>query len=85
MQEKVVAQKLQEQEMKQKQQENASKQYMHNVYNTLKDGKIGDIKVDKRTQSLLYNGLVQPAYPSVSGKNTNLLGHLLEKYQFQEL
>lgn len=84
MQEKVVAQKLQEQEMKQAQQAEASKQYMHNVYNTLKDGKIGDMKVDKRTQSLLYNGLVQPAYPSVSGKNTNLLGHLLEKYQFQE-
>ena len=84
MQEKVVAQKLQEQEMRQAQQAEASKQYMHNVYNTLKDGKIGDMKVDKRTQSLLYNGLVQPAYPSVSGKNTNLLGHLLEKYQFQE-
>ena len=84
MQEKVVSQKLQEQEMKQAQQAEASKQYMHNVYNTLKDGKIGDMKVDKRTQSLLYNGLVQPAYPSVSGKNTNLLGHLLEKYQFQE-
>jgi hypothetical protein len=33
---------------------------------------------------MLYNGLVQPAYPSVSGKNTNLLGHLLEKYQFVE-
>ena len=84
MQEKVVAQKLQEQEMKQKQQEKASKQYMHNVYETLKGGAIGDLKLDKRTQSLLYNGLVQPAYPSVSGKNTNLLGHLLEKYQFQE-
>jgi len=84
MQEKIVAQKLQEQQLKQQQQENASKQYMHNVYETLKEGKVGNIKVDKRTQSLLYNGLVQPAYPSVSGKNTNLLGHLLEKYQFQE-
>ena len=84
MQEKFVARKLQEQEMRQAQQAEASKQYMHNVYNTLKDGKIGNMKVDKRTQSLLYNGLVQPAYPSVSGKNTNLLGHLLEKYQFQE-
>ncbi len=84
MQEKVVAQKLKEQQLKQQQQAAASKEYMHNVYETLKDGKVGDIKVDKRTQSLLYNGLVQPAYPSVSGKNTNLLGHLLEKYQFQE-
>jgi hypothetical protein len=33
---------------------------------------------------MLYSGLVQPNYPSVSGKQTNLLGHLLEKYQFVE-
>jgi len=84
MQEKVVAQKLKEQEMKKKQQEQASQNYMNNVYNTLKDGKINDTKIDKKTQSLLYNGLVQPSYPSITGKNTNLLGHLLEKYQFVE-
>ena len=84
MQEKVVAQKLEQQEMKQKQQEQASKQYMESVYNTLKEGSLGDIKVDRKVQAMLYNGLVQPNYPSVSGKNTNLLGHLLEKYQFVE-
>ena len=84
MQEKVVARKLQEQEMKQQQQENASKQYMSNVYHTLKDGNLGDIRLNKKTQSMLYNGLVSPNFPSVSGKNTNLLGHLLEKYQFVE-
>jgi len=84
MQEKVVAQKLEEQEMKKKQQEQASAHYMQNVYDTLKDGIINEIKIDKKTQAMLYNGLVQPSYPSVSGKNTNLLGHLLEKYQFVE-
>jgi hypothetical protein len=84
MQEQVVARQLQEQEMRRRQQEQASQQYMENVYNTLKDGALGDIKVDRRTQSMLYNGLVQPNYPSVSGRNTNLLGHLLEKYQFVE-
>ncbi len=84
MQEKVVAKKIAEQEMKKAQQEQASKQYMSSVYDTLKDGSLGDIKVDKRTQAMLYNGLVQPSYPSVSGRNTNLLGHLLEKYQFVE-
>jgi len=57
---------------------------MQNVYDTLKDGIINEIKIDKKTQAMLYNGLVQPSYPSVSGKNTNLLGHLLEKYQFVE-
>ena len=84
MQEKVVAKKLQEQDMKKKQQEQASKDYMQNVYDTLKDGALNEIKIDKKTQSMLYNGLVQPNYPSVSGRNTNLLGHLLEKYQFVE-
>ena len=70
--------------MKRKQQEQASQNYMQNVYNTLKDGTVGGSKVDKKVQSLLYNGLVNPAYPSISGQNTNLLGHLLEKYQFVE-
>ena len=84
MQEKIVARKLEEQQMKQAQQAEASKKYMNNVYTTLQDGTLNGMKLDKKTQSLLYNGLVQPAYPSVSGKNTNLLGHLLEKYQFQE-
>jgi hypothetical protein len=84
MQEKVVARKLKEQQMRQQQQENASKQYMSNVYHTLKDGNLGDIRLNKKTQSMLYNGLVSPSFPSVSGKNTNLLGHLLEKYQFVE-
>jgi len=84
MQEKIVARKLQEQQLKKKQQEQASQQYMKNVYETLKSGSIGEIKLDKKTQAMIYNGLVQPSYPSVSGKNTNLLGHLLEKYQFVE-
>jgi len=84
MQEQVVAQKIEQQQLKKRQQELASQHYMENVYETLKEGKINDIKVDRKTQAMLYNGLVQPNYPSVSGKNTNLLGHLLEKYQFVE-
>ena len=84
MSEAVVAKKLEEQEMKRAQQQKASENYMANVYHTLKDGKLGDMKVNKKTQSMLYNGLVSPSYPSISGENTNLLGHLLEKYQFVE-
>jgi hypothetical protein len=84
MQEKVVAKRLEEQEMKKKQQQQASEKYMKNVYETLKGGEINNLKVDRKTQSLLYNGLVNPSYPSITGKNTNLLGHLLEKYQFVE-
>jgi hypothetical protein len=84
MQEKIVAKRLQEQEMKKKQQQKASESYMANVYETLKSGEINNIKIDRKTQALLYNGLVEPSYPSITGKNTNLLGHLLEKYQFVE-
>lgn len=84
MQERIVQQQLAEQEQKKAQQEKAASVYMENVYNTLSEGKLGDIKLDKKLQNHLYGGLVQPNYPSISGKPTNLLGHLLEKYQFVE-
>ena len=84
MQENIVAQKLGEQEQRKKQQQQAADQYMDSVYNTLSEGTLGEIKLDKKLQNKLYSGLVQPNYPSISGKPTNLLGHLLEKYQFVE-
>jgi hypothetical protein len=82
MQEEIVARQLAEQEERKEQQQQQAKAYTDNVYNTLAVGELGGIKLDKKTQSLLYSGLVQPNYPSISGKPTNLLGHLLEKYQF---
>jgi hypothetical protein len=84
MQEEIIARQLIEQEQKKEQQQEAAKAYTDNVYNTLAVGEIGGLKLDKKTQGLLYSGLVQPNYPSISGKPTNLLGHLLEKYQFVE-
>lgn len=84
MQEEIVARQLAEQEVKKQQQEEAARQYTDNVYNTLANGEIGGLKLDRKVQSMLYSGLVQPNYPSISGRNTNLLGHLLEKYQFVE-
>ena len=84
MQEEVVARKLAEQEYKKQQQAEQAKAYQDNVYNTLAVGELGGLKLDKKIQSMLYSGLVQPNYPSISGKQTNMLGHLLEKYQFVE-
>lgn len=84
MQEEIVARQLAEQEHKKEQQHKQAKAYTDSVYNTLAAGELGGLKLDKKVQSLLYSGLVQPNYPSISGKNTNLLGHLLEKYQFVE-
>lgn len=84
MQEQIVAQQLAEQEHRKEQQRVAAETYMENVYETLKPADLNGIKLDKKTQGMLYSGLVQPSYPSISGKSTNLLGHLLEKYQFVE-
>lgn len=84
MQDRIVQHKLAEQENLRKQQQAVAQQYMENVYNTVAAAEINGLKLDKKTQGLLYNGLVQPNFPSISGRPTNLLGHLLEKYQYVE-
>lgn len=84
MQQQIINQRLAAQEAQNKQRQEQSQMYMDNVYNTLAKGKLGDVELDERTQNLLYAGLVQPNYQSSTGKQTNLLGHLLEKYQWQE-
>ncbi len=84
MRQEQVQTKLAQQEATRKQQEDASRNYMNNVYDTLKPAELNGLKLDKKTQGLLYNGLVQAQYPSVSGRPTNLFGHLIEKYQFVE-
>jgi len=84
MQEQIVKAQLAEQEQRRQQQEAAADAYMQNVFNALRPAEINGLKLDKKTQAQLYSGLVQPQYPSISGKPTNLLGHLLEKYQYVE-
>lgn len=84
LQEKYLAYKVQEQENLRKQQQEQAQEYMKNVYEVLEPGELGGVKIDKKIQSMLYAGLTQPNYPSLSGKQTNLLGHLLEKHQFVE-
>jgi hypothetical protein len=82
MHEQIVQSQLQEQEYRKQQQEQAADAYVQNVFEALRPAEINGLKLDKKTQAQLYSGLVQPQYPSISGKPTNLLGHLLEKYQF---
>ena len=84
MQAKVVQQKLAQQEQMKRQQAAQAQAYMQNIYNTIAPGELNGLKLDRKTQELLYGGLVQPSYPSISGRPTNLLGHLLEKYQYVE-
>jgi hypothetical protein len=84
MQDEIVKARLAEQESRKKQQEEAAEAYVQNVFEALRPGEINGLKLDKKTQAQLYSGLVQPQYPSISGRPTNLLGHLLEKYQYVE-
>ena len=85
MQEQVVQQRIAQQEQMLARQEAAAEAYMQNVYDALKPGEISGVKLDRKIQSELYEGLVQPNYDSyVSGKKVNKLAHLLEKYQFVE-
>jgi hypothetical protein len=84
MQEQIVIAQLQEQEYRKQQQQVAADTYQKNVFEALRPAEINGLKLDKKVQAQLYSGLVQPQYPSISGKPTNLLGHLLERYQFIE-
>jgi hypothetical protein len=84
MQEEIVQSEIAEQEARKQQQEQAAEAYMKNVFEALRPAEINGLKLDKKTQAQLYSGLVQPQYPSISGRPTNQLGHLLEKYQFVE-
>lgn len=84
MQEEVVRYQVEQQELRKQQQEEAAETYQQNVFEALRPGEINGLRLDKKTQAQLYSGLVQPQYPSISGRPTNLLGHLLERYQYVE-
>lgn len=84
MQEQIVQRKLQQQEAIRKQQQQQAKIYTDNIYKALEPGELNGIKLDKKTQNMLFAGLTQANYPSMSGRPTNLLGHLLEKHQYAE-
>jgi len=84
MTQQIVAAKLERQNQMRQQQVDAANDYTDSVYETLKPGDLNGIKLDKRVQNTLYAGLTQPNYPSITGKMTNLFGHLIEKYQFVE-
>ena len=84
MSEQQVEYKIREQEQLRERQAAQARVYTDNIYKILEPGELNGLKLDKKTQNMLFSGLVQPNYPSVSGNPTNLLGHLLEKYQYVE-
>ena len=84
MEESVVQQKLQVQEESNKKKHIQMQTYMDSVHTVLDKAEINGLPLDHNVQNMLYDGLVNPKYPSITGKATNMLGALLEKYQWVE-
>lgn len=81
---KAINKKLADQAIERTRRIEAINKFQGDVVTALKKGELGGIKIDKRAQSSLYSGLVNLDYDSITGRKVNLLGHLLEKYQFVE-
>jgi len=81
-QEEIVQVKLAQQEQVRQQQAQQKEAYMSNIYNTLKPGELNGVKIDGKRQKFLWDELTTVKYESMTGRPTNLLGRLLEDYQF---
>lgn len=81
-QEEIVQSKLAQQEQFRQQQAAQKEAYMSNIYNTLKPGELNGVKIDGKRQKFLWDELTTVKYESMTGRPTNLLGRLLEDYQF---
>ena len=82
MQEEVVQAKLAQQEAHKQQQQQKKEAYMQNIYETLKPAELNGVKIDVKRQKMLWDELTTVKYESLTGRPTNLLGKLLEDYQF---
>jgi len=84
MQQQVVEKELKKQEELKKQQEEFARKYVSEVNKALSDKKINDVVLPPKKVNDLISGLTSVQYESISGRKTNKLGYLLEKYQFKE-
>lgn len=84
MQAQVLQAKLAQQEEFRLQQQRQKEMYMENIYNTLKPADLNGIKIDNKRQKFLWDELTTLKYQSMQGRPTNLLGKLLDEYQFSE-
>lgn len=82
MQEQVVQSKLAQQETFKQEQQAKKEAYMQNIYETLKPSELNGVKIDNKRQKMLWDELTTVKYESLTGRPTNLLGKLLEDYQF---
>lgn len=80
-----ITKEIADQDARKKQSLEALQNYHDDIVAVLKPSELNGIKLDNKTQSLLYNGLTSFQYQSaLTGRPTNLLGHLIEKFQTVE-
>lgn len=85
MQEQVVQAEVERQANVAKARQEAARTYRENIINTLSAGELAGVKLSKDVQTKLAKGLTETEFTSmVSGRPTNLLGHLLEQHQYGE-
>jgi hypothetical protein len=82
LQEEMLQGKLAQQEQFKQQQQAKKEAYMSNIYETLKPGELNGVKIDSKRQKMLWDELTTVKYESITGRPTNMLGKLLEDYQF---
>jgi hypothetical protein len=84
MNEQIIRQKLDQQEKAREKQLEMKQAYLENIMETLKPGELNGVKIDSKRQKFLWDELTTTKYQSMTGKQTNLLGKLLEEHQFGE-
>lgn len=82
IQNRIINQKVAEQQAYEEQRRKAMHDYAESVYNTLDKDDLNGIHLTKSTKNQLYRGLVDTNYTSQSGRPTNQLYYLLEQYQW---
>jgi len=82
MQEEIVQQQVKKQEEHKKAMIAKRESYINNVVDVLKTGELGGVKIDSKRQKMLFEEMTTTKYQSMTGRPTNLLGKLLEDYQF---
>lgn len=65
-----------------KQEQQRAYDYINSVANTLKKGELDGVKLDKKQQQALYQGLTIADKESINGGYTNKLEHLWEKINY---
>jgi hypothetical protein len=82
LQTEMLQAKIAQQETFKQQQQEKKEAYMNNIYETLKPAELNGIKIDAKRQKFLWDELTTVKYESITGRPTNMLGKLLEDYQF---